>query len=226
MQWLLLMLLTALLLPLCWRLRALRRAGRDFQALRLYRRAAAGHGLLILLAMAGQEGILLLSGQLTWGNGLPLHLCSLMGLTALPALLTRGPLLHALVYLGVPGVLLALLFPAVLSTPWPGLTAFFFHLMHAGLLLSPLLPLALGWRPAVRGAWHAGAFLLGAGLLAGAANALTGGNYLFLAGPVSGTPLTRLAAGGVHLYRTLLTLLAGLLLAAEAFAMKLLQRKR
>lgn len=225
MQWLMMMMMITLLMPLCRRLRALRRAGCEGQALRLYRRAAAGHGLLILLAMAGQEGILLLSGQLTWGNGLPLHLCSLMGLTALPALLTRGPLLHALVYLGVPGALLALLFPAVLPTPWPGLTAFFFHLMHAGLFLSPMLPLALGWRPAARGAWHAGAFLLAAGLLAGAANALTGGNYLFLAGPVSGTPLVWLAAGGAHLYRALLALLAGLLLAAEAFAVKLLQRK-
>ena len=223
MQWLLLTLLITLLLPLC---RRLRRANSPEAALRLYRRAAWAQGGLILAAMTGQEGILLLSGQLTWANALPLHLCSLMGLTALPALLSRGPLLHALFYLGTPGALLALLFPAVLPTPWPRLTAFFFHLMHAGLFTAPLLPLALGWRPQPRGAWQAWGFLLGAGVLAGIANHLTGGNYLFLAGPVSGTPLMWLAVRGMPIYHLLLALLAGVLLAAEALAIHLMRRRR
>ena len=89
-------------------------------ARRLYRRAAWALGLLCLLAMLAQELMLLLSHQLSWRTGLPLHLCSAMGVLMLPTLLTGNESLrHAALYLGVPGALAALLFPAVLSTPWP-----------------------------------------------------------------------------------------------------------
>ena len=132
-------LLLMLLLP---GLRRMRRSAPD-KSLRLYRLMSWGLGGIVLGAMAAQETILLLAGQLTWATGLPLHLCSLMGLTVLPALVTRREtLLSALLYAGVPGAALALLFPAVADTPWPGLTRFFFLLMHAGIVLSPLLPMA------------------------------------------------------------------------------------
>lgn len=206
-------LLLMLLLP---GLHRMRRSAPD-KSLRLYRLMAWGMGGIVLGAMAAQETILLLAGQLTWATGLPLHLCSLMGLTVLPALVTRREtLLSALLYAGVPGAALALLFPAVADTPWPGLTRFFFLLMHAGIVLSPLLPTAAGWRPRPMGALRAGLFLLGAGIAASIANALTGGNYLFLAGPVAGTPLVLLARQGRGAYRLLLAILAILVLAGEA----------
>lgn len=213
-----LMLLLLILSP-C--LRALRRAPSAGTALRLYRRTAWGLGCVILLAMAAQEVILLLAGQLTWATALPLHLCSLMGVTALPALLSRrDTLLHALFYAGLPGALLALAFPAVAQTPWPGWTAFFFHLMHAGLVCAPLLPWLTGWRPRPEGALQAWLFLLGAGAMAMAVNALTGGNYLFLSGPVAGTPLMALARWGRPVYRLLLALLAAALLAGEGLIVR------
>lgn len=226
MQWLVLVGVLMWLLPVCRRLKILRQMGQAARAARLYRRAAWGHGLLILLAMAAQEGILALSGLLTWQNALPLHLCSLMGLIALPALLTRGWLLHALFYAGVPGAMLALDFPAVLPTPWPHLTAFFFHLMHAGLAASALLPLADGWRPRVWGAVQAGGFLLIAGAAAGVANALTGSNYLFLAGPVAGTPLMWLLGRGMAFYRLALAALAAMVLALAAGMVALARKIR
>lgn len=215
-------LLTVLLplLSVCRRLRVSPGDGR------LYRQAAGFLGGGILACMAAQELLLLLSGQLTWASALPLHLCSLMGLLALPALRMRDEtLLHALLFAGMPGAALALVFPAVADTPWPRLTAFFFCLMHAGLVCAPLLALAGGWRPEPRGVWRAEGFLFLAALAAMAANALTGGNYLFLAGPVAGTPLVFLSRWGLSAYRLLLALLAFLLLTGEAGLLLLLTRK-
>lgn len=219
--------LTLLLLlpPVMMGCRRIRRGGTA--AWRLYRRLSVFLGTVIILSMAAQETLLYLSGQLHWSTGLPLHLCSLMGVIALPALMTRrDTLLHVLLCAGLPGAALALLFPAVAVTPWPRLTAFFFCLMHAGVALAPLLPLSLGWRPRPSGAFSAFLFLLAAGCLAALINRLTGGNYLFLAGPVAGTPLVLLHRWGGHVYRLLLALLAALLLTGEAALISLLTRRR
>ena len=54
---------------------------------------------------------------------------------------------------------------------------------------------------------------------------LTGGNYLFLARPVGGTPLALLAQWGIGPYRLLLALLAALVLAAEAGITALLRKR-
>lgn len=209
-----------LLLPL---LQSIRRT----RSLLLYRLTAVILGGGIWLAMAAQEVILARAGQLTWATALPLHLCSLMGLMALPALLTRrGGLLHALFYVGAPGAMLALLFPAIADTPWPGWTAFFFHTMHAALVCAPLLPLLMGWKPRPEGALQAWLFLLAAGGVAMAVNTITGGNYLFLAGPAAGTPLVLLNQWGGTVYRLLLALLAAAVLAVEGMLTGLGMRLR
>ena len=184
---------------------------------RTYRRFAWMLGLLIAGAMLIQEGVLLRAGLLTWATGLPLHLCSLMGVLTLPMLLTRcRTLVSAALYLGVPGAVLALVFPAVLPTPWPILTAAAFHTLHAGLACAPMLPIALGWRPVPSDTLRAGGILVLAGLIAMLVNPLCGGNYLFLAGPVAGTPLAWLGQWGLLPYRLLLGTLAICTLAAEA----------
>lgn len=221
------LLLFSPLIPACLRLRRLRREGRLDAAQRLYRLLAALCGGAILLSMAAQEALLMLCGQLTWATGLPLHLCSLMGLLALPTLLTRSEtLMHVLLLAGAPGAALALMFPAIAATPYPRAMAFFFCLMHAGIVASPLLPLAMGWTPRVQGAGKAFLFLLLAGLIASIANRLTGGNYLFLAGPVAGTPLLLLARWGGGAYRVMLAALAGIVLMAEALILRLLTGRR
>lgn len=226
MPFILLSVLLALTLHACRRIVFWQRMGMPRAARRRYWWAAWGLGGLILAAMGTQELILLRAGLLTWQTGLPLHLCSLMGVLALPALLLRRPmLLNAALFAGVPGALLALLFPAVLNTPWPGLTSLAFHTLHAGLVCVPLLPMALGWRPDARGAAGAWVFLLGAAAAAGLANRLTGGNYLFLAGPVAGTPLMLLARWGGTAYRLLLIALATLVLAGEAWALGALRKR-
>jgi len=223
-----------LLLPLflltlhaCRRIRFWQRMGMPLAARRRYRLAAAGLGGLILFAMALQELILLKAGLLTWQTGLPLHLCSLMGLLTLPMLWTRQPLLlNASFFAGLPGAALALIFPAVLDTPWPRVTALAFDVLHAGLVCAPLLPMATGWRPEPGGALGAWWTLLLAACVASFVNGVTGANYLFLAGPVDGTPLLLLARWGSRVYRLLLMLLASLVLAGEAALLRLIRRLR
>lgn len=227
MQWAILALMGTACLMAGRRIRQLRKAGESAAARRCYRLSAWLLGGTILAAMAVQETILLLSGLLSWQTGLPLHLCSLLGLLTLPALLTRREtLLDGLLLAGVPGALLALLFPAALTTPWPRLTLAAFHTLHAGLVCAPLLPLYDGWRPGPRSALRAWGLLLGAGGAALIANHLTGGNYLFLSGPVAGTPLTWLARWGRGPYRLLLAGLAGAVLTLESLVWRRLRPGR
>lgn len=205
----------------------LRRCGWWGAGKRLYRRAAWTLGLTAYAAMAVQELILLAAGLLNWRTGLPLHLCSMAGLLTLPMLLSgRRALWHLSLYAGVPGALAALLFPAVLQTPWPHTTALAFHLMHCMVVLAPFLPLALGRTPSPWGAASAFVLLALAACLAGGVNALTGGNYLFLHGPVAGTPLEALARGGLWPYRLRLAGLCAALLAAEGALTALITRFR
>ena len=218
MQWLLLALMGLPVLSLIRRMRQ-----RPDAAERPYRRAAWTLGLTVCAAMAVQEGVLLLSGMLTWQTGLPLHLCSMMGVLTLPMLVFRRRFLwHLSIYLGLPGAALALIFPAVLPTPWPVATELSFFVLHAGLVLAPLLPLGLGWRPSPRGAAEAGGFLLTAGLAVIAVNARLGSNYLFISHPVPGTPLELLARQGLTVYRLALAGLCAVCLAAEAAMARLL----
>ena len=203
----------------------LRRCGCLIPAKRLYRRGAYALGGLIWAAMLTQEIILLAAGLLNWRTGLPLHLCSLTGLITLPALAWENRTLWQMtVYLGMPGALMALLFPSVVETPWPQLTALAFHTMHALVFLAPLLPLGLGWRPDVSGALRSWLAMVVLGLAVLAVNALIGSNYLFLGWPVEGTPLTRLATRGLTGYRLALAGIGTGVIALEGLAVWLAGR--
>lgn len=213
MQYALLTMLAVLLGAAMRRIVLWRRCGVPRAARRLYTLCAWLVGGGAWLAMAVQEGVLLLGGLMDWHNALPLHLCSAMGVITLPMLLTRRRLLwHWSLYLGMPGALMALVFPAVLETPWPRLTEVAFHLLHCCVLLAPLLPLSLGLRPSPRGAWWALLFLILLALTALGVNALTGGNYLFL----QGSPIGWMNRWGLRGWRTLLAALSLTVLAAEA----------
>ena len=225
MQWAVLAAMGVPVMMLMRKVRRLRGAGEEERAMRLYRRGAWALGLAVYGAMAAQEGVLLASGMLNWRTGLPLHLCSMMGVLSLPMLVSgRRFLWHLSVYLGLPGAALALLFPAVLPTPWPRLTELSFYALHAGLTLAPLLPLCLGRRPSPVGALTSGGFLLVIGLVVIALNDRLGSNYLFVSWAVPGTPLDRLARWGLTGYRLSLAGLASLALAAEAGAARLAEK--
>lgn len=223
MQYALLVMLSIALGQGMRRIALWRRCGYVQAARRMYLACAWLLGGGAYAAMALQEALLALSGQLTWRNALPLHLCSAMGLLSLPMLLSRRRLLwYGSLYLGLPGALMALLFPAVLSTPWPRLTELAFHTMHCCVLLSPLLPLSLGMRPEPRGAAWALLMLLLLSCVALTANALTGGNYFFL----NGSPIAWMNQWGLPAWRAILAAGAAAVLAGEELIVYLLKRKR
>lgn len=140
------------------------------------------YGALIYLAMAGQLICLALSGQLSLGTGLPLHLCSFSGVLALPALLFRWPgAARFLNRLGRIGALAALLFPAPLQTAYPYVSDALFFFLHALLLFLPLRE-----NGGTRGAMALTVLLVA---LAWAADAAFGANYLFLRRLPAGVPL-------------------------------------
>lgn len=226
MRFLLLTVLATLLGMVLRRMALLRQCGCFAPAHRLYRRTAWAIGLTVYAAMAVQESVLLLSGLLSWQTGLPLHLCSMMGLLTLPMLVTENRLLwHVSLYAGMPGALMAVLFPSVLSTPWPEVTNLAFHTMHCLVFLAPLLPLGLGRRPDPRGAFHAGGLLLLIGLCVMGINMALGSNYLFLGGPVQGTPLEAMARHGLTAYRLTLAGVCLLLLTTEGGLVAVLLRR-
>lgn len=223
MQYALLLVLAAVTGLAMRRIVLWRRCGFIQSARRLYLGMSWLLGGGAYAAMATQEIILLLCGKLSWHNALPLHLCSAMGLLTLPMLLTRNRMLwHFSLFLGLPGAAMALLFPAVLETPWPRLTALAFHAMHCCVFLAPLLPLALGARPAPWGAAWSLLFLAIHACVALGVNALTGGNYLFL----SGAPIAWMNQWGMTAWRVILAMLAMAVLATEAFIVFWLREKR
>lgn len=226
MQWGVLAVMSVMAGAAMRRVRRLRERGDAGAAARLYCRAAWGLGLTVYAAMAVQEGVLLAADMLTWQTGLPLHLCSMMGVLSLPMLLSgRRFLWHLSLYLGLPGAAMALLFPAVLPTPWPMITELSFFVLHAGLILAPILPLCLGGRPSPRGAAAAGGFLLAAGLAVIEINERLGSNYLFVSWAIPGTPLEWLGRWGMAAYRMLLAALCALLLALEAAGARFFGRR-
>ncbi len=205
----------------------MRGAGFFRKARQMEQRVGMTLGVTVLIAMLCQEAVLWRCGLLSWRTGLPLHLCSMMGLLTLPMLLSgRDSLRNLCFYLGMPGALAALVYPAVLVTPWPRLTQLSFFVMHAGVASAPLVPLLAGWRPAPPGAVLAGVFLTLMAAVAAWVNGLTGGNYLFLSLPATGTPLAALATHGLLVYRLRLYAAAMAVLAAEGLAVKVIWHRQ
>lgn len=194
------------------RFHALRAMGRGRSAARVYRLGAWLLGLGALLGMGAQLILLALCGKLNLRTALPLHLCSAMGVAALPMLLGGWQgLWQVCLYLATPGALLALVFPAIAQTPWPRLTRWAFFFMHTAVALSPLWPLLCGARPNRLAARQAIGLLMGLAAAAAAVNQWTGANYLFLSAPP--LPGLRFLQGGAWL--ACLTAAAALFVCAE-----------
>ena len=204
-----------------------RRLGYPRLMRRLYHRTAWCIGGGLWLFMAVEETLLLLDGKLTLQSGLPLHLCSALGMMTLPMLCTGNRFLwQPGLNLGMPGAVRALLFPAVAASPWQEWMNLAFFGMHCLLALAPLLPLSLGRRPEPSGALHALAFILLLGAVDLSVNAALNSNYLFLSLPARGTPLALLSGGGLWAYRAALLGLCAVALTAEAAAVFLWKYRR
>ncbi len=128
---------------------------------------------------------------------LPLHLCSLSAFMTIYLLATGSTAcFHFCWYLGMPGAVLALLFPAVEVSSWPGLMGTAFMLTHALVAFAPLLLCAQGRLPERRAA--GGVLLAGNAflVLVYAVDRLIDANYMFLLYAPPGTPLMWMAGLG------------------------------
>lgn len=176
------------------------------------RQTAPVLALGLAAAMTSQLWLLRLDGLLTLQNALPLHLCGFSALVAIGlCFIYNSTCFHFLVLLGMPGALLALVFPAVTECSRPVLMRIAFVRLHALILAVGVFLLAqkrpLPSDPRL-------SLLLGNGLMLAAAcvNSLTGSNYLFLRAAPSGTPLAWLIRHGYSVYTAGLELLCMLLL--------------
>ena len=195
-----------------------RRMGERRHAKRIQTAASILTGLLVLLSMGTQIFLLWKMGLAGVATVLPLHLCSFVGIVTPFMLLSKSPgLLEFTLYLGVPGALAALIFPAVLPSPWPILMQSAFFTLHALIVLSPFLHMAGGSRPregALGRVFLWGNILL---LFVMLVNSLLHTNYFFLRAAPSGTPLKLLQDMGQAAYIAALELGALVLLKMETF---------
>ncbi|MDR1570783.1 MAG: TIGR02206 family membrane protein [Oscillospiraceae bacterium] len=170
---------------------------RGWNAARIIR----GASIWLAALVAVQIALVPLGGASILRNALPFHLCSFTAMLTIPMLWRRDERLFQFCwYLGMPGALLALIFPAVGYSPWPQLARALFLAIHAVLFMAPILLRALGMVPRREGAWYA--FLIGNALLIGAliANRLVDTNYMFLSSAPTGTPLVWIEKNGKAAY--------------------------
>lgn len=166
----------------------------------------------LVCSMACQLWLLHLDGLLTLRTALPLHLCSFSAIACVFLCLRfQKGLYHFLLLLGVPGALMALVFPSVLPCSHPLLMRCAFTQLHA---LIPATALFLHTQQKPLPGDPRNAFLLGNGLvlLAACINQLTGSNYLFLHAAPGGTPLALLIRQGYAVYIAGLEILCMLLM--------------
>ena len=152
-------------------------------------------GAALLLSLAVTMTLMAAQGRAR--EALPLHLCGLSALAAAGvAFGMRGFALDFLWYAGLPGALLALIFPAPAISRWQPLLNLSYALTHALIVLIPLLAMAGGSRPRADGAPGTLIALQAAGLTAFAANMLLGTDFMFLCAPPAGTPLETVFSWG------------------------------
>lgn len=162
-------------------------------------RCTGGLGVLLLLCIAATQLLLLAQGR--WREAIPLHLCSLSAIAALCAAAgARGAVLDFLWYLGMPGALLALLFPAPAVSRWQGLFDLAYLGTHMLIVLIPLALIRAGARPRSARTAQMMLALQGIALAAFGVNGALGTDYLFLSAPPAGTPLEAVFALGYPAY--------------------------
>ena len=155
--------------------------------------------LVLLMSLCVTEALIFAEGS--WADALPLHLCSLSALAALGvALGARGMALDFLWYLGMPGALLALLFPAPAASRWQTLLNTSYVATHALILVIPLCAMFRGDWPRRGRAAQMMILLQGVALCAFFVNRALGTDFLFLMAPPAGTPLVAVFRRGYLAY--------------------------
>ena len=160
-------------------------------------------GILLLLSMLVTTTLLVVQGR--WQEAVPLHLCSVSALLAAVLSLKKSPaILDFLWYLGMPGAVLALIFPAPASSVMQPLFTAGYVVTHAMIAAIPLAAFAMGEEPRRGTAPTQLMALQPLALTAFFVNRALGTDFLFLAAPPQDTPLTRVWELGYPAYILLL----------------------
>ena len=160
-------------------------------------------GILLLLSMLVTTALLIAQGR--WQEAIPLHLCSVSALLAAVLSLKKSPaILDFLWYLGMPGAVLALIFPAPASSVMQPLFTAGYVVTHALIAAIPLIAFAMGEEPRRGTAPTQLMALQPLALTAFFVNRALGTDFLFLAAPPQNTPLTRVWELGYPAYILLL----------------------
>ena len=156
-------------------------------------------GVMILCSMAGTTLMLALQGRIR--EAVPLHLCSVSALAAAVLAFVSVPgIVDFLWLLGMPGAVLALVFPAPAVSRWQALFTAFYMLTHALIVLIGLSALTMGERPRAGRTPQVLIVLQALAVLAFLANHALGTDFLFLAAPPGGTPLEGIYRAGYGWY--------------------------
>ena len=152
---------------------------------KMWRRRMGG---MILCSMACTTVMLAVQGRIR--EAIPLHLCSVSALAAaVLAFMPVQPIVDYLWLLGMPGAILALVFPAPAVSRWQTAFTACYVLTHALIVLIGLSALAMGERPRAGRAPQVLLALQALAVAAFFANRALGTDFLFLAAPPAGTPL-------------------------------------
>lgn len=166
-------------------------------------------GAVLMLSLCATMAMMAAQGRAR--EAIPLHLCGLSALAAAAvAFGVRGFALDFLWYIGLPGALLALVFPTPAISRWQTALNLSYAATHALIVLIPLSVMARGARPERNGAPLTLIALQFAGLAAFFVNRALGTDFMFLCAPPAGTPLEDVFAWG---YLPYLCALEGLMLA-------------
>jgi hypothetical integral membrane protein (TIGR02206 family) len=147
-------------------------------------------------------GVALMANECAWwiwqysregihAGNLPLQLCdAAVWLAGLACVTRKQPLAEFTYFAGLAGAGMALLTPD-LAAPWPRWPAIYFFLAHGGIVIAAVLLAFSGvthFKP--RSVWRPFVMLLLWAAIAGIADAVLGGNYMYLRSkPASATPL-------------------------------------
>lgn len=170
------------------------------------KRLLAALGVALACSMTVTVGLIALDGR--WQEALPLHLCSISALLALAAAFgARGTALDFLWYLGMPGALLALVFPAPALSRFQALLNASYVTTHALILVIPIVVMMLGTWPRAGRSPVMFMILQGIALVAYGANRMLKTDFLFLMAPPAGTPLVWVFSWGYPAYLMVLEVL-------------------
>lgn len=160
-------------------------------------------GVLLLLSILVTTVLLVAQGR--WQEAVPLHLCSVSALLAAVLSFKKSPaILDFLWYLGMPGAVLALIFPAPASSVMQPLFTVGYVVTHAMIATIPLAAFAMGEEPRRGTAPTQLMALQPLALTAFFVNRALGTDFLFLAAPPQDTPLMRVWELGYPAYILLL----------------------